>query len=107
MAVSIFDYSDYKVFTTDWIDAAPNHGRGLRAQIAEFIGCQVAYVSHVLANERHFSLEQAEALTRFMKLRDDEASTSRFSLSLLAQERYTFESLFLGSSRSANLITQI
>lgn len=71
--VSVFDYKDYKEFATDWIASAPNRGRGLRARMANAIGCQVAYVSHVLAADRHFSLEQAEALTRFMNLREDEA----------------------------------
>jgi len=40
--------------------------------IAGDIDCQVAYVSHVLAADRHFSLEQAEAICRHMGLRSDE-----------------------------------
>ena len=73
MSLSVFEYSDYKEFTTKWIEQSPKQGRGVRSQIAEAVGCQTAYVSHVLAADRHFSLEQAEALTRYMKLRDDEA----------------------------------
>jgi uncharacterized protein (TIGR02147 family) len=69
---SIFQFSDYKKFVLDRIEAAPNQGRGLRRELAEAMGCQVAYVSHVLAGDRHFSLEQAEALARFFALRAEE-----------------------------------
>ena len=72
MAQTIYEYSDYKLFVLDLIESAPQNGRGVRRRLAEFIGCQVAYVSHVLAANRDFSLEQAEAVSRFFSLRDDE-----------------------------------
>lgn len=72
MERAIFEYDDYKSFTMDRIEAYPNAGRGIRAKLAEAIGCQVAYVSHVLAADRHFNLEQAEALARFFGLGTDE-----------------------------------
>lgn len=72
MEKSIFEFSDYKVFLLQWIDSAPRGGRGVRRRLAEACACQVAYVSHVLAADRHFSLEQAEAAARFMRLREDE-----------------------------------
>jgi uncharacterized protein (TIGR02147 family) len=72
VAQSIYDYSDYKRFVLDLIETSPQQGRGVRRKLAEFIGCQVAYVSHVLAADRDFSLEQAEAASRFFSLRDDE-----------------------------------
>lgn len=73
MAASIYSYDDYKRFILDLIELSPNQGRGVRRKLAEFIGCQVAYVSHVLAADRDFSLEQAEAASRFFSLREDEA----------------------------------
>lgn len=73
MSLSVFDYDDYKAFVVSLIEESPNGGRGLRRQLGEFIGCQVAYVSHVLAGERHFSPEQAEATARFFALREDES----------------------------------
>lgn len=73
MKKSVFEFEDYKAFVLNEISLLPNEGRGVRRQLAEFIGCQVAYVSHVLAADRHFSSEQAEAAARFFNLRDDEA----------------------------------
>lgn len=73
MSVSIFEFTDYKAYILARITCAPSKGRGLRRQIAGAMGCQVAYVSHVLAGDRHFSLEQAEAITRFFALREDES----------------------------------
>ncbi|MGZ3696392.1 MAG: TIGR02147 family protein [Bdellovibrionota bacterium] len=84
MAKAVFEFKDYKRFVLDSIAGAPNGGRGLRRQLAEAIGCQTAYVSHVLAGDRHFSLEQAEALARFFELRQDETD---FLLLLVEQNR--------------------
>ncbi len=72
MAKTIFEYDDYKAFTIGRIDSSSKAGRGMRAKIADALGCQVAYVSHVLAGDRHFSLEQGEALGRFFELRSEE-----------------------------------
>ena len=71
--VSVYQYEDYKAFLLAKIEAAPNKGRGVRRRLAEAIGCQIAYVSHVLAADKNLSLEQAEASARFFKLREDEA----------------------------------
>lgn len=68
MDKSIFEYDDYKKYLHDLLDDMPKKGRGLRQQIATAVGCQLAYVSHVLVRDRDFSLEQAEALTRFLRL---------------------------------------
>lgn len=72
MSISVFEFDDYKAFFLAKIKEEPNSGRGARRKLAEFIGCQIAYVSHVLAGDRHFSPEQAEAAARFFSLRDDE-----------------------------------
>jgi len=72
MAVSVFEFSNYKEFLENWIGLQPNKGRGLRRQLAEAAGCQVAYISHVLVGDRQLSLEQGEAIGRFLGLRSDE-----------------------------------
>ena len=66
--LSIFEYKDYKKFIADWIEHSANKGRGLRKQLAEAIGCQTAFVTHVLSGDYHFSLEQAEACGQWMGL---------------------------------------
>ncbi len=69
---TVFNYSDYKQFIIDRIDNSENSGRGVRSKLAKATGCQVAYVSHVLSAERHFNLEQTEAISRFFEMRADE-----------------------------------
>ncbi len=73
MDQSVFEYESYKTYLLDRIKTSPSAGRGLRRRMAEAMNCQVAYVSHILAGDRHLSPEQAEALTRFFALRADEA----------------------------------
>lgn len=84
MTSSVFEFTDYKAFVRAQIDNSANGGRGIRRKLAEFIGCQIAYVSHVLAADRHFSLEQAEATARFFSLREDE---TEFFLLLLEHQK--------------------
>jgi uncharacterized protein (TIGR02147 family) len=52
--------------------------------MAEAIGCQVAYISHVLSGERDFSVEQAEGITRFFAMTSDE---SEYFIWLVEKER--------------------
>lgn len=88
--LSIFEYSDYKKFLIDWIDQGPQKGRGLRKQLAEAIGCQTAFITHVLSGNYHLSLEQAEASSRWLGLNDPE---SRFLILLVLLKRAGTKSL--------------
>jgi len=72
MENAVFEFHDYKTYLHERIRHLPGKGRGARSQLAAAMGCQVAYVSHVLAGDRHFSLEQAEAAARFFSLRTEE-----------------------------------
>ncbi len=72
LSKTVFDFNNYKEFLKFWILAQPQKGRGIRRQLAEASNCQVAYISHVLAADRHLSLEQAEAIGRYIGLRSDE-----------------------------------
>lgn len=71
--LSIYEYKDYKQFLLEWMDRAPNKGRGQRRLLADAIGCQTPFVTHVLNGDYHFSLEQAEACSRWLGLGDAEA----------------------------------
>lgn len=70
--MSLYEHRDYKCFVLARIHSSPNGGRGIRRRLAVKIGCQVAYVSHVLAGDKHFSQEQAEACARFFHLNEQE-----------------------------------
>ena len=65
LSLNIYDHLDYKDFLRRLIETYPNSGRGIRKSLAEAIRCQVAYISHVLAGDSHFNLEQAESAARF------------------------------------------
>lgn len=71
-SVSIFEYRDYKKFLLDWIARAPHAGRGLRKQIADAIGCQTPFITHVLGGDYHLSAEQADACGRWLELGEKE-----------------------------------
>ena len=60
MKNTLFDYLDYKQYLSDFIREKPGKGHGFRTVIAEAVGCRVAFISQVLNQEAHFSLEQAE-----------------------------------------------
>lgn len=68
----VFEFDDYKAFILAYIESAPNGGRGVRRRLSQAAGCQVAYISHVLAGDKHLSPEQAEAVARFFHLREEE-----------------------------------
>jgi len=73
MKSSIYDYLDYKAYILDLITNSPDGKRGKRKQLAEFIGCQFSHITGVLGGDSHFSLEQAEAASRFFGLSNAEA----------------------------------
>lgn len=89
MKKSIFDFRSYKEFIKAALDAR-NAERGIRSRLAESINCHTAYISQVLNGTAHFSLEQADLITRFLGLNKDESS---FLLLLVQFERAGTESL--------------
>ena len=84
MKKSIYAYSGYKSFLIDLMETFPNGGRGQRKALADAINCQVAYITHVLSGDSHFSLEQIEAAARHFSLSKEE---TEFLLLILQQNR--------------------
>ena len=78
--VSVFDFSDYKKYILEKIDSMPAKGRGIRLALSQFLGCQTAYISQVLNQHVHFSLEQSVKINAYFKHTKDEA---RFFLLLV------------------------
>ncbi|MGZ3772066.1 MAG: TIGR02147 family protein [Pseudobdellovibrionaceae bacterium] len=70
--LSLYEFQDYKKYLHQWMERAPNQGRGFRKQLADAIGCQTPFITHVLNGNYHLSLEQAEACARWLGLNDDE-----------------------------------
>lgn len=67
-AVRIFSYEDYKEFLSDHIDSLPGGGRGERRKMADHLGCQMSFITHVLSGEKHFNLEQIFSLAKYLGL---------------------------------------
>lgn len=85
--ISIYEFSDYKKFILHWIEQTPNQGRGQRIKLAEAIGCQTPFITHVLSGSYHLSIEQAEACSRWLGLTSEDAEY--FMLLVLKQRSST------------------
>ncbi|MGE3610452.1 MAG: TIGR02147 family protein [Bacteriovoracaceae bacterium] len=83
MKKTTFDYKHYKEFLRDSLEARGQE-RGIRSRLAEAVSCHTAYVSQVLNGHAHFSLEQAELITRFLNLNSEE---TQFFLLLVQYDR--------------------
>lgn len=84
MKKSVFAYTDYKSYLTDYLAAQPRGGHGFRTLLAEALACRLSYISQVLNSDAHFSLEQSEAVNRFLK---HGAEESDYFLLLVTHQR--------------------
>ncbi|HTL12954.1 MAG TPA: DUF4423 domain-containing protein [Bdellovibrionota bacterium] len=97
----VFDFNDYKAFLLERIRSSPQKGQ--RSRIARAAGCQSAYVSQVLNGHLQFSLEQGEAIGRYLALSEDEGE---FFLMLIQKARAGTPSLRRHFDRRIDRILQ-
>jgi uncharacterized protein (TIGR02147 family) len=71
MNQSVFDFYQYKQYLTERL-GGPRSRKGLRLAVARELNCQPTFVSQVLNGSAHFSLEQAERISRFLSHTEDE-----------------------------------
>ncbi|MDG0814904.1 TIGR02147 family protein [Bdellovibrio svalbardensis] len=71
MEKDVFKFSHYRPYLRARLEAAG--ARGSKAQVAIIMGVQATYVSQVLQESAHLSLEQAEAANIFFKHTTQEA----------------------------------
>lgn len=88
--VNLFQIGDYKAYLNAKIASMPKNGRGFRAQLAEKIGCQKAFVSQVLQANAHFNLEHGDKINQALHHDKDE---STYFLYLIQHARAGTESL--------------
>ncbi|WP_413587062.1 TIGR02147 family protein [Bdellovibrio sp. HCB274] len=88
MEKSVFEYSHYRSYLRMRLESAGR--RGSKAQIATEMGVQATYVSQVLQENAHLSLEQAEAANVFLNHTSQE---SHFFLLLVQKDRAGTKSL--------------
>lgn len=70
--MNIFEYSSYKRFLRDWIQAQPAGGRGMASKIAASMTLSSTMLSQVLNGEKNLNLEHAADLSEFLSLNDKE-----------------------------------
>lgn len=73
MTKSVFDTRDYKAYLNA-VATLKGARSGFKASMARAMDCQPTYISQVLSGGNHLSLEQAESLSRFLKLSEAERS---------------------------------
>lgn len=71
--MDIYEFSDYRNFLKAHMRKLPMQGHGVKASMAQLLGCQSTYISRVFTGKANFSLEQAEKLTDFLGLAEGEA----------------------------------
>ncbi len=84
MEASLFEFSDYKLYLSNWIASRPNGGHGEKSKLAAAMSCHLAYVSQVLGGDAHLSHEQAIAAGDYLGLTEEELA---FLLLLLDRAR--------------------
>ena len=86
---TVFDFSDYRRYLIHRLGAIGTR-TGLRQKACELMGCHNTYLSQVLAEKIHLSLEHANALNSFFDHTEDE---SDFFLTLVLHGRAGTKSL--------------
>ncbi len=71
--ITIFDYKDYRKYVEMKLPIT-GAKRGVRTRLAMALSCQTAFISRVLHEEAHFSLEHAVVINRFLIHTDEESN---------------------------------
>ena len=90
MNISVFDFKNSRDFLKKLIKSQPKNGHGTRSKWAEAMGCQPAYVSHILNGLYEISSEQAEKLSTHLALNKEE---KEFFIMLVQKDRAGTNSL--------------
>ncbi|MGZ3771606.1 MAG: TIGR02147 family protein [Bdellovibrio sp.] len=81
MKTSIFEYSDYKKYIEDYVQAL-GEPWGYWGKLANAISCQPAYLSRCLKDKTHLTVDQILALSRFWSLSNQETEYLIFLLEM-------------------------
>jgi uncharacterized protein (TIGR02147 family) len=84
MIINIFNFDCYKTYLKEYIQTRPYAGRGLRSQMARHLDIHTAYMSQVINNHAHFTLEQGFKLAEFLALTQTETD---FLILLIQKDR--------------------
>ncbi len=79
----VFDYKNYRDYLRDTL-GKPGQRTGMRLKACRALGCHTTYLSQVLSERAHLSLEHAESLNKFLNHTNDE---SEFFVFLVLRDR--------------------
>lgn len=78
--MSIFNFDDSRPFLKHYLTTLPSKGRGEATKIARHLRISTTLVSQVLAGEKSFTPEQAQALVEYLGLAGLEADHFQFMI---------------------------
>ncbi|MDF3064805.1 MAG: hypothetical protein K0R38_406 [Polyangiaceae bacterium] len=84
MAISIFDYADYREFVRERVEQLPRHGHGQYRRMAKHMRVHTTLLSHVFGGKKDLTPEQACGLASFLELPELEAD---YLLALVERNR--------------------
>lgn len=70
--MSIFEFTDYKIFIKQTLRNRGTFGRGSMARLAEYISVHPTFISQVLSGSKDFLEEQALPISEFLGLNESE-----------------------------------
>src|SRR5690349_11426142 len=82
--MTIFTYSDYKLFIRERVQLMPHRGRGQFRQMALHLDVNSTVISQIFKGSRHLSPEQGLKIAQYLGLADLE---TRYFLNLIYKER--------------------
>jgi uncharacterized protein (TIGR02147 family) len=82
--MSIFNYSNYKVFVRERVHQMPHRGRGQFRQMALHLNVNSTVISQIFKGERQLSPEQGLRISQFLGLSELE---NKYFLNLILKER--------------------
>ena len=88
--MKVYEFSDYRDYVTKTVRSLPKSGRGEYLKIAKHLGIHTSTLSQVLSGLKHFTLDQACALSDYMGLGELE---TQYLLLLVELERAGTERL--------------
>ncbi|MGZ3697753.1 MAG: TIGR02147 family protein [Bdellovibrionota bacterium] len=82
-SIDLYAYESYRLYLSKLFET-DEYGRGAKARLARALGCGNSFVSQVLMEKNHLSLEQGIRVCSFLTLSEDERS---YFVALIQLER--------------------
>jgi uncharacterized protein (TIGR02147 family) len=64
--MSIFEFTDYRVYLKSYIQRLPNRGRGELSKLAKHLLVNTTHISQIMSGTRDFSFEQAYSVSLYL-----------------------------------------